>query len=328
MWRVGSGSDCSTHHDELNNMNNTNSDPSSSLRSARKLRPIMPRPLLPISSCTCNFLPKSNILSSSNHHLATIEQDQSKPENNIAPSVTSSRWNPTPEQLRALEELYEGGTRTPTADQIKLIAGMLCRFGKIEGKNVFYWFQNHKARERQKRRRNQSRPSLESEETGFKIGQAKNNATSNCSTISEDSVSFHRAAVASESGTQGWIQLEETELLQKTRTRITQSKHAMWQLMKPSSTPPQATFQFMATPSRSTAAPEGLNLSMNLAPNCRDMDVTKFEEECAKPQTLELFPIRTRDWSVEEREYDVSMASIDNTSFVPNKFFEFLPVKN
>ncbi|KAE8690871.1 hypothetical protein F3Y22_tig00110893pilonHSYRG00659 [Hibiscus syriacus] len=32
-------------------------------------------------------------------------------------------------------------------------SGAASEFGKIEGKNVFYWFQNHKARERQRRRR-------------------------------------------------------------------------------------------------------------------------------------------------------------------------------
>lgn len=67
--------------------------------------------------------------------------------------VVSSRWNPTPEQLQTLEELYRRGTRTPTAEQIQHITTELRRYGKIEGKNVFYWFQNHKARERQKRRR-------------------------------------------------------------------------------------------------------------------------------------------------------------------------------
>ena len=65
----------------------------------------------------------------------------------------SSRWNPTPDQLLALEDMYRQGTRTPSAEQIQHIAAQLRRFGKIEGKNVFYWFQNHKARERQKRRR-------------------------------------------------------------------------------------------------------------------------------------------------------------------------------
>lgn len=80
--------------------------------------------------------------------------DQNKlMEFNTPPVVVSSRWNPTPEQLRTLEELYQRGTRTPSADQIQHITTQLRRYGKIEGKNVFYWFQNHKARERQKRRR-------------------------------------------------------------------------------------------------------------------------------------------------------------------------------
>lgn len=67
-------------------------------------------------------------------------------------AAQSLRWTPTPEQLLILEELYRQGTRTPTAQQIQQIAAQLGRFGKIEGKNVFYWFQNHKARERQKLR--------------------------------------------------------------------------------------------------------------------------------------------------------------------------------
>ncbi|XP_061990868.1 WUSCHEL-related homeobox 1-like [Rosa rugosa] len=69
-----------------------------------------------------------------------------------APS-RSSRWNPTPEQLMALEELYRSGIKTPTAQQIRQVTARLRNYGRIEGKNVFYWFQNHRARERQKRRR-------------------------------------------------------------------------------------------------------------------------------------------------------------------------------
>ena len=44
--------------------------------------------------------------------------------------------------------------RTPNAQQIEQITAQLSKYGKIEGKNVFYWFQNHKARERQKQKRN------------------------------------------------------------------------------------------------------------------------------------------------------------------------------
>lgn len=43
--------------------------------------------------------------------------------------------------------------RTPNAQQIEQITEQLAKYGKIEGKNVFYWFQNHKARERQKQKR-------------------------------------------------------------------------------------------------------------------------------------------------------------------------------
>ncbi|KAI3665378.1 hypothetical protein L6452_44002 [Arctium lappa] len=66
---------------------------------------------------------------------------------------SSSRWTPTSDQIRILKELYyNNGIRSPTADQIQRIAARLRHYGKIEGKNVFYWFQNHKARERQKKR--------------------------------------------------------------------------------------------------------------------------------------------------------------------------------
>ncbi|KAJ3682795.1 hypothetical protein LUZ60_013022 [Juncus effusus] len=65
----------------------------------------------------------------------------------------STRWSPTPEQLMLLEEMYRNGVRTPNATQIQQITAQLSRYGRIQGKNVFYWFQNHKARERQKIRR-------------------------------------------------------------------------------------------------------------------------------------------------------------------------------
>ncbi|XP_042455590.1 WUSCHEL-related homeobox 4-like [Zingiber officinale] len=64
-----------------------------------------------------------------------------------------TRWNPMPEQVKLLEALYAGGLRTPNPVQIEQITAELGRFGRIEGKNVFYWFQNHKARERQKQKR-------------------------------------------------------------------------------------------------------------------------------------------------------------------------------
>ncbi|XVE59239.1 hypothetical protein DITRI_Ditri05aG0030000 [Diplodiscus trichospermus] len=64
----------------------------------------------------------------------------------------NSRWNPTKEQISMLESLYSQGIRTPSADQIQQITSRLKVYGTIEGKNVFYWFQNHKARQRQKQK--------------------------------------------------------------------------------------------------------------------------------------------------------------------------------
>lgn len=67
-------------------------------------------------------------------------------------TLASSRWNPTKEQINMLENLYKQGVRTPSAEQIQQITSRLRTYGHIEGKNVFYWFQNHKARQRQKQK--------------------------------------------------------------------------------------------------------------------------------------------------------------------------------
>lgn len=81
-----------------------------------------------------------------NHHLTQVQV-----ETTTHPGGT--RWNPTQEQIGILEKLYKEGMRTPNSQQIEQITSRLAKYGKIEGKNVFYWFQNHKARQRQKLKR-------------------------------------------------------------------------------------------------------------------------------------------------------------------------------
>ncbi|PRQ43364.1 putative transcription factor Homobox-WOX family [Rosa chinensis] len=67
--------------------------------------------------------------------------------------LTNNRWTPTPDQLRILQELYyDKVLKSPTPEQIQEICLHLQQYGQIEGKNVFFWFQNLKARERQKLR--------------------------------------------------------------------------------------------------------------------------------------------------------------------------------
>ncbi|KAI3799987.1 hypothetical protein L1987_35293 [Smallanthus sonchifolius] len=76
-----------------------------------------------------------------------------KPSRCAGGGAKCGRWNPTNEQVKVLTDLFRSGLRTPSTDQIQKISSQLSFYGKIESKNVFYWFQNHKARERQKRRR-------------------------------------------------------------------------------------------------------------------------------------------------------------------------------
>lgn len=73
--------------------------------------------------------------------------------NNGDSGAKCGRWNPTAEQVKVLTDLFSSGLRTPSTAQIQNISSQLSFYGKIESKNVFYWFQNHKARERQKRRK-------------------------------------------------------------------------------------------------------------------------------------------------------------------------------
>ncbi|KAK4370401.1 hypothetical protein RND71_009876 [Anisodus tanguticus] len=64
------------------------------------------------------------------------------------------RWSPAPQQLMILQDLYRKGMRNPTSSQVQKITDHLSLYdGKIQCKNVFYWFQNHKARDRQKLRK-------------------------------------------------------------------------------------------------------------------------------------------------------------------------------
>ncbi|XVF09471.1 hypothetical protein REPUB_Repub07fG0095600 [Reevesia pubescens] len=213
----------------------------------RKLRPLIPRPIPSANNPPCLSRINGTDFFALNHQLSVGDQNKKELHNQQA-VVVSSRWNPTPEQLRTLEELYRRGTRTPTADQIQHITAQLRRYGKIEGKNVFYWFQNHKARERQKRRRQMDsaqddhqhsrdtdifeRKDSGANRTGYEVEETKNWALpTNCSTLPEESVLIQTAAKAAvaECRADGWIQLEEGELQQR---RNFVERNGTWQKMQ------------------------------------------------------------------------------------------------
>ncbi|KAJ4819621.1 Wuschel-related homeobox protein [Rhynchospora pubera] len=83
--------------------------------------------------------------------------------------VKCGRWNPTTEQVKVLMDLFRAGLRTPSTEQIQRISNHLSYFGKVESKNVFYWFQNHKARERHHKKRRRGSSSDEEAETEHKF---------------------------------------------------------------------------------------------------------------------------------------------------------------
>ncbi|XP_047983017.1 WUSCHEL-related homeobox 4-like [Salvia hispanica] len=121
------------------------------------------RSLAPKLSTTAADTLSSTTTASSFDLKSFIKPDQCSPRNVEVHKKESSqveaaqpggtRWNPTQEQIGILEMLYRSGMRTPNTQQIEQITAQLGKYGKIEGKNVFYWFQNHKARERQKQKR-------------------------------------------------------------------------------------------------------------------------------------------------------------------------------
>ncbi|MCD9559263.1 hypothetical protein HAX54_017131 [Datura stramonium] len=234
----------------------------------RKLRPLMPRVphASPTATNPANCLRSihgDNFIALNHHQLAMSEQN--KRDFNTQQLVVSSRWNPTPEQLQTLEELYRRGTRTPSAEQIQHITAQLRRYGKIEGKNVFYWFQNHKARERQKRRRqlesaanaaggddqshsNCNAENAERKESGaganrtvFEIEQTKHwPSPTNCSTLAEKTAATTKAATGvAEScrAAERWIPFDEGEQ----RRNLLAERNATWQMMHLSCSPPTNT---------------------------------------------------------------------------------------
>ncbi|GJN18128.1 hypothetical protein PR202_gb05255 [Eleusine coracana subsp. coracana] len=62
------------------------------------------------------------------------------------------RWNPRPEQIRILEAIFNSGMVNPPRDEIPRIRLRLQEYGPVGDANVFYWFQNRKARSKNKLR--------------------------------------------------------------------------------------------------------------------------------------------------------------------------------
>ncbi|XP_058735382.1 WUSCHEL-related homeobox 6-like [Vicia villosa] len=273
--------------------------------------------------CLCTHC---NHLLPFNHHAGTFDcRGADQGTSNTMQPQQSSRWSPTPVQLLVLEELYRKGMKTPSAEQIQQIALQLRQFGKIEGKNVFYWFQNHKARERQKRRRREMEETTGSstedkkekdkyvmsnseaaglKETGSGVKETKKWATtSNCSEQAEE--------------------IAEKGSIQVLRKNIAAESEGKCQNIE---------IPYYFTPFTSPAYRTCSN-SISNTPQSYDLlpfnkeNFNYYEEENAAPRTLDLFPVK------EDEQDGKSMLCVNDSmeteiASSSNQFFEFLPLRN
>ncbi|XP_038878764.1 WUSCHEL-related homeobox 1 [Benincasa hispida] len=314
---------------------------SEAFHGGRKLRPLVPRPLPSLRVNGAN-------LSSQYYHLANLLNEESQREllNNEKSSssptpvtVSSSRWNPTAEQLRILEELYRRGTRTPSADQIQHITAQLRRYGKIEGKNVFYWFQNHKARERQKRRRQTAaeQTKYSEAEKGYEIEETKTKcrwgrppppppSIISSTLFSQECAETQRKTKVVE------LEQQEEEEEQETR-RESVERDGTWKYNNILNCQ-------LINPTRKTQHLNSVDESRT--GDQRHNVVDNDGEEESKTMTLQLFPLcstkfykydgeregRRDDWPAIMSDSDNVIKSTTLSPSCSFQFFEFLPLKN
>ncbi|KAF4402604.1 hypothetical protein G4B88_012389 [Cannabis sativa] len=263
------------------------------------------------------------------HHHHHHQNSRSSSEVVVGVPMQSSRWTPTPEQLLVLEELYQHGKRTPTAQQIQEITIMLRRFGKIEGKNVFYWFQNHKARDKRKRRKLLEQAAARSHNnkhlllppppqelssvsrvTGLGVEQTKQQESIPYITrISEEFASVPRVAIEVEcTNNTSSAQLEEKELglILKSSSNnnnniISEESYATWNPMEVSYSFPPANFVLnWARPTVTSSQRKPLLertheiSNFSLMPNNTGANGDEDNDGSKQSvQTLELFPLRS-----------------------------------
>ncbi|XP_054822934.1 WUSCHEL-related homeobox 6-like [Prosopis cineraria] len=280
----------------------------------------------------CNCAHCSHFFSFDIHHLDYVGDH----EEGGGIITSSSRWSPTAAQLLYLEEVYRHGIKTPTAQQIQQITSQLRRFGNIQAKNVFYWFQNHKARERQKRRRcemeippplaqqdkdhqlcvmPQQEPPQGLRGTGYEVKETNKLASPlNCSALAEVSDSQN---TEERPGACRRTQRREGESTHILRIKREESQEARCQI--------RDMYCFLST--STTTHTQTSNLK-----NYRD------DEEVADDRTLKLFPLKREEYEDDEEgiyvndesrkdklcAYNASMVS----EITCNQFFEFLPLRN
>ncbi|KAH9307802.1 hypothetical protein KI387_035713, partial [Taxus chinensis] len=65
---------------------------------------------------------------------------------------TRTRWHPKKEQIHVLQGVFDSGVTNPSPHEISRITTELQQFGQLRKSNVYYWFQNRKAKTKKKQR--------------------------------------------------------------------------------------------------------------------------------------------------------------------------------
>ncbi|KAF8096283.1 hypothetical protein N665_0313s0049 [Sinapis alba] len=265
---------------------------------------------LAFSTTKPQLLSQCNIIDDNDHHhQLTIGSE------NNSPAAASSRWNPTPEQITALEEIYRRGTRTPTTEQIQQIASQLRKYGRIEGKNVFYWFQNHKSRERLKRRRCEGDYDInsvheplkdfkDSSSGGYRVDQTKScPSTPPTNPLPQNELVLANLINNEDHGTG-----EESERVSD------EGKDAMWRNLVAS---------LVTQEPREMIDEDRYNIVSGEVE-----EVEEEEEESREIRTLNLFPVTENqektDWFTEEKNIIKANRTCCNYCY----YYEFMPLKN
>ena len=106
--------------------------------------------------------------------------------------VAKTRWHPKPDQIQILEAIVNSGMVNPPREEIKRIRGQLEEFGHVEDVNVFYWFQNRKARVKRKR---QLQNAEESESRAAKCARPLSSSSSSLTSTTSTSTSVQSQPV-------------------------------------------------------------------------------------------------------------------------------------
>lgn len=133
-------------------------------------------------------------------------------------------------------------------------------------------------------------------------------------------------AETAKSGPNVWMQIQDQKELEQIKSsEVGRSVVSTWQAMELSCSPIYLINTMTGTAASSVVNTQNLCSSFNFKLPHQE-NITTLEDENRQDQTLELFPLESNNISKKE-DTQVPITDI-NTTFTPNHYIEFLPLKN